>query len=110
MNVPDAPAERLAAIRSEAAAGTRLHGGWLVAARAAWLAVAGLSVTLFTVSIPVRYTQLLTLSSLPLEVTADEVRASLAQFGLSTGVYAASYLALYVALALACVVVGGVIF
>lgn len=63
-----------AAEHSEPAAGPRGRG--LLLARAVWVLVAVLSLAL-SISVPVRYAQLLPLSRLPAEVTADEAHASL---------------------------------
>ncbi|HEX2279513.1 MAG TPA: hypothetical protein VHN13_20685 [Candidatus Tectomicrobia bacterium] len=52
MSTPDTPAERQEATCPEAAAGTRLHGPWLVISRVVWAAVAVLAVGLVVAALP----------------------------------------------------------
>src|SRR5438874_10267778 len=64
----------------------RLSGHWLALARAAWAAVAALSLGLLAAALSSAYDQL--------RNPPAELRASLAQLGLPIGVYAAYTLAL----------------
>ena len=90
---------------------TTLRGRRLVLARAAWLAVAGLALTMFVAGLPVRYNQFRTLARTDVspDWTPEAMRAALAQLGLSAGFYAAYFSALAVAVALGALAVAAVI-
>jgi signal transduction histidine kinase len=69
------------------AADTLLRGRWLLLARLAWAAMAGLALLLFVLGIPARYDHLRNLSgddALGNGWTPAAIRAALAQLGLST--------------------------
>lgn len=86
-----------------------LGGRALAVARAVWLAVCALAVTLFAAGLPGLYEDFRTLSVYGAGVRGT-VRANLAQLGLSADLYAAYLLALGAMLAVACFTVAAVIF
>ena len=86
-----------------------LGGRALAVARAVWLAVCALAVTLFATGLPGLYEDFRTLSVYGAGVRGT-VRANLAQLGLSADLYAAYLLALGSILAVACFTVAAVIF
>src|SRR6266480_4085035 len=88
MNMHDAPAQTELGLEEQKTTRTRFLGHWLLLVRTGWLIVALLSVTLFVVSIPPFYDQLLTHSVFNLNDPAG-VPARLAQLGLSIDFYAA---------------------
>ena len=92
---------------------TRLHGRKLILARVAWVAVVSMIVVPFLVRLPAYYTDLQTIctgatcgSAQP---TPDSAQA-MQKLGLSFSTYATFILALTLALAFLCFVVGAVIF
>ncbi len=72
------------------AQGAGLTGRWLVVARALWLLLAILSLSLLIVAIPARYQQLSSLSgsALPEGWSQPAFRNALGELGISTGFYA----------------------
>jgi hypothetical protein len=86
-----------------------LSGRRLVIAQAVWVILALLALALFAAGLPLLYDEVRTLS---ISDTVDraEVRANLAQLGLSLSFYAGYYVALAVALAAACFALAAVIF
>lgn len=86
-----------------------LGGRALAVARAVWLAVCALAVTLFAAGLPGLYEDFRMLSVYGAGVRGT-VRANLAQLGLSADLYAAYLLALGAMLAVACFTVAAVIF
>ena len=92
--------------------GTHLHGRWLLVARAAWWATAVLSLAFFVTGLPGRFPELtlysFVVNSVP--VPPAVVAAGLAQLGLTPGAYAGYALALTVATAAACYLVGALLF
>jgi hypothetical protein len=76
---------------SDRVASTTISGGWLVAARVAWVTLTVLTIWLFVVSIPTRYEYLLSVSSQASprlgQLNADQAQA-LSDLGLSLRFYA----------------------
>ena len=96
-----------------AEAGTRLYGRRLILARVIWVAVVTLIVALYIAMLPAYYTQLRTVCTgatcAILQPTPDSAQA-MQKLGLSFSTYATFILALTLALAFLCFVVGAVIF
>lgn len=91
----------------------RLHGRWLVAARAVWLAVVALTIGLFVVSVPAGYSLLRTVcTQKPCgpEQLSPEGAQSISRLGMSLGWYAAYNTALVVVFAIVFCAVAFVIF
>ena len=92
---------------------TRLQGHWLVLARAAWLALAALTLAVFVASLPAYFTQLQTIcraAPCPTwQITPAEARA-IQQLGLSLSGFAASQVAWSVVIELVPFAVAGVLF
>src|SRR5262245_32599584 len=96
----------------ESEARTRLRGIWLVLARLAWAVMAGFTLLLFILGLPVRYEHLHNLSggdALDAGLTPAAMRAALSQLGLSVDFRAVFFLAVAIALALGSLVVAVVI-
>ena len=111
---PAAPAIRPAA---PSAATTRLHGRWLLLARAGWLAVAALSLGLFAAAVPVQFAHLQVVcptASCPVGDFAQQLPPAgvqaLAELGLSLRLYAAYFVALDVVVGVGYSAVAAVIF
>ena len=101
MALPATPTATTTRPTVPSAAATRLHGRWLRLARAAWLAVAALSLGLFAAAIPVQFSQLqLVCPTAPCPVGdfAQQLPPAgvqaLAELGLSLRLYAAYAVAL----------------
>ena len=91
---------------------TRSRGLWLVVARMAWIALALVTVGLFTAAIPARYEQLRVVSphaAATVGQLTPAAAAALVPLGLSSTVYAAYFIALESIVAIAYVVVAAVI-
>lgn len=78
-----------------------LRGRSLVLARAGWVALVALNLSIFTVAIPALYAQRGNMT--------EPVRAELAQLGVSEGLYAAYFTALLVVFGMGCFAVASVI-
>src|SRR5215467_6760081 len=103
MHLPHLQSAGIGSPNKESEVRTRLRGTWLVLARLAWVAMAGLTLLLFVLGLPVRYEHLHTLSgsdALPFDMTPAAMRAALAQLGLSVEFRAVCLLAPAVLLAL----------
>ncbi|HSH82285.1 MAG TPA: hypothetical protein VLA19_27475, partial [Herpetosiphonaceae bacterium] len=101
MNIRRAPAQ---AIVQSRAAILGLRGRWLALARAAWVVLSLLSVGLYLASLPIDYR-----NRLP-ALQAPDVRANLAELGLSVGFTAAYLVALTVVFTSICCAVGVIVF
>jgi hypothetical protein len=115
MNAPSPLSETTVSPGLRSSEGTRLHGSWLVLARVVWVALIVFTVGIFVVSLPVYFAQLQTVCVGDLcvyrygQLTPGTAKA-LQDVGFSIGGYAASILALAIALALVSFGVAGVIF
>jgi len=92
---------------------TRLRGRWLVLARAVWIALVIMSLTLFVASLPIVFNQLLTVSSAQeteIWQLSPEGAHALERLGLSLGFYAAYFIVIQVGFVLGFAIVAGVIF
>ena len=94
---------------SSAPPSTMLSGSRLVIARAAWVVVALLALAFFIAGLPAYYHKYRTLSVFDVGLR-DEVRANLAELGLSVDLYAGYYVVLSLALAAVCFSVATIIF
>jgi hypothetical protein len=91
----------------------RLHGRWLVAARATWLAMVTLTIGLFVVSVPAGYSLLRTVCTRKPcgpEQLSPEGAEAIGRLGMSLGWYAAYNTALVVVFAIVFCAVAFVIF
>ena len=92
---------------------TRLRGRWLVLARAVWIALVIMSLTLFVASLPIVFNQLLSVSSAQgteIWQLSPEGAHALERLGLSLGFYAAYFIVIQVGFVLGFAIVAGVIF
>jgi signal transduction histidine kinase len=110
MNLLQAPGPTSAGSAEEI---SRIPGRWLRLARAAWVTITILSVTLFVASLPAYYDQLRTACTgdacISHQLTPEGMQA-LRELGLSAGFYAAYSLALGVLFASVCLAVAAVVF
>ena len=92
---------------------TRLHGVWLVLARAVWVVIVLLALGLFVASIPIYFAYLHSLTTTPNsagpQLNHSEIQA-LHNLGLSLDFYASYSVVINILLVLGYLVVGGVIF
>ena len=115
MNAPSLLSETKVSGGLRSSEGTRLHGPWLVLARVVWVALIVFTVGIFVISLPVYFAQLQTVCVGDLcvyrygRLTPGTAKA-LQDLGFSIGGYAASILALAIALALVSFGVAGVLF
>ena len=100
-------------VRSDAVPSTVLHGHWLVIARAAWLAVAVLTVTLFVMAVPLRYAELqrvcMGAACVEPQLTLDDVR-ELQALGLSREWHATFHITLEILFAAVHLIMATIIF
>ncbi len=91
---------------------THLHGRWLLLARVGWWALTLLSLAFFVTGLPGRFPELTLywFSSLGVPVPPAIVTEGLTHLGLTPGAYAGYALALTVATAAACYLVGALVF
>ena len=98
---------------SDATPSTVLHGRWLVIARAVWLAVAALTVTLFVMAVPLRYAELQRVCTgaacVEPQLTLDDVR-ELQALGLSRDWHATFHVTVEIIFAAVHLIIATVIF
>lgn len=114
MNLDQAHAHTTASHQRPRHVDTRLHGGWLVLARAAWVVVLVLAVGLFIASLPFTFADAHIICASAAcsnsgRLTLDQARG-LHHLGLSLDFYAAMAVALSILLECAYVAIGVVIF
>ncbi len=85
-----------------------LSGRWLVAARVGWLFLVATCIGLFLFSLPLEYAQLKNLSG-AYGADAEIIAANLVEAGISSGFYAAYWIAVEAAFAVVCLAVAIVI-
>ncbi|HAE83322.1 MAG TPA: hypothetical protein DCK85_08025, partial [Ktedonobacter sp.] len=117
MNLEHAQPDRAARLQSTSQADTRLHGGWLILARVAWVVLVLFLLGTFIFSLPTSFTILYhpctgewcTSISSSVFLTAREMQA-LPQYGLSLNAYAWSTTVINVAEALVWFGMGSILF
>jgi hypothetical protein len=111
---PQPTASNLAAWAGRAEqGGNRLHGRWLVAARAAWLSLAGLTLLTLLVALPVFHRAMYSVrtpeSALPGQLTGSDLLL-LQDWGVPLDVYAAYQTGLIAVFALVFMLAGALLF
>src|SRR3954463_7881139 len=110
--LPIAPATTGYAGAEEHSPSARLHGGWLVGARASWMLIASICLILVIYGTPVEfagYSSPCAATCDRPQLTMDAVR-ELADMGMSTTIYAAYNMGLELLFVLVWAAVAGVIF